>query len=252
MLRRTVYLPLSLIAHAALMALTVSQGGTSRTPSHEETIISVTWVTDPVATTPPEPQVVSPHVAGGLSHKHPYPVRAGNDTLPRDPAPRHEASPPLADPAPADSPIVAAPPRPSFVVAWPGSSGRSRDDSGAPSAAASAASGKTGSPVDGAHQGGGDSIVSEARVTERARLLSASPAAYPAEARAAEIEADVVLEIVVGSNGRVLSARVVRGAGDGLDEAALAAIKRYAFSPAKIAGAAVAVRMPWVVQFRLR
>lgn len=98
--------------------------------------------------------------------------------------------------------------------------------------------------------GGGD-VASEAEVNVPARLLSSGPLVYPPAARQAEIEIDFPLEIVVGVDGLVMSARAIGHAGYGLDEAALRAIRAYRFSPALRAGHAVRVRMRWTVQFRL-
>jgi len=83
-------------------------------------------------------------------------------------------------------------------------------------------------------------------------LLGAVSPAYPAEARAQEIEANVVLALVVSSLGAVEDARVVKGAGFGFDEAARSSIRRARFVPARHQGQAVAVRMRWTVSFRLR
>jgi TonB family protein len=94
--------------------------------------------------------------------------------------------------------------------------------------------------------------VPEREVTERARLVSSGPLRYPEAARRAELEADVALELVVGPDGRVASARVVRPAGYGLDDEAVRAVRAYRFSPARLDGRPVRVRMPWTVQFRLR
>lgn len=93
---------------------------------------------------------------------------------------------------------------------------------------------------------------SAAQVGVPARLLASAPLVYPARARAAEIEGDVEVEIVVDTRGRVVDARVARPAGYGLDEAALVAVRGYRFSPASRDGAAVRVRMRWSVQFQLR
>jgi len=92
----------------------------------------------------------------------------------------------------------------------------------------------------------------EGDVNEPARLMTPSPLVYPAAARAAAIELDFPVEIVVDPTGRVVTARPLRHAGYGLDEEALRAIRDYRFSPARRAGRAVPVRMRWTVQFRLR
>jgi periplasmic protein TonB len=88
-------------------------------------------------------------------------------------------------------------------------------------------------------------------VSSRARLLEGAPPEYPPAARAAAVEADLPLEIVVNASGAVVDARLLRHAGYGLDEAALRAIRAYRFAPAQRAGRGVSVRMRWVVDFRL-
>jgi TonB family protein len=64
---------------------------------------------------------------------------------------------------------------------------------------------------------------------------------YPAdgEGRAAEVE----LELVVGVDGVVTDAHVVTPAGNGFDEAALAAVQQVIFTPASKDGVAVAARI---------
>jgi TonB family protein len=93
---------------------------------------------------------------------------------------------------------------------------------------------------------------SETAVSAPAKLAGTVTAAYPAEARADDVEGEVALEIVVDAEGRVIDARVVKRAGHGFDDSALVAIKQYRFSPAQRDGRSVRVRMPWTVQFRLR
>lgn len=98
---------------------------------------------------------------------------------------------------------------------------------------------------------GGD-IAAESGVSVPARPLADVPIAYPARARAAEVEADVPLEIVVDERGQVRQARLLSRSGYGLDESALQAIWRFRFSPALRGGRPVPVRMHWLVHFRLR
>jgi TonB family protein len=71
---------------------------------------------------------------------------------------------------------------------------------------------------------------------------------YPEAARAAGLSAEVLLELDVSAEGRVLHARVARPAGGGFDEAALAAGRRLRFSPAEIDGKPAAV----TVEYRFR
>jgi TonB family protein len=98
----------------------------------------------------------------------------------------------------------------------------------------------------------GEAVVSEERVSAPARLAQGVLPAYPAEARAQGVEADVPLEIVVSRSGAVLSARVTHEAGSGFDGAALEAIRAYRFTPAVLDGRPTVVRMRWTMQFRLR
>jgi TonB family protein len=66
-------------------------------------------------------------------------------------------------------------------------------------------------------------------------------AEYPAngEGRTAEVE----LELVVGVDGTVTDAHVITPVGNGFDEAALAAVKQFVFTPALQDGVAVAARI---------
>jgi TonB family protein len=71
---------------------------------------------------------------------------------------------------------------------------------------------------------------------------------YPAEAKTRGIAGEVVLELELSDDGRVLDARVARPAGNGFDEAALAAARRLRFSPAEVDGKPSAV----VLEYRFR
>ena len=99
--------------------------------------------------------------------------------------------------------------------------------------------------------GAGGAPLLESSVSRGARLVSRAGVQYPAEARAAEVEASVALEIVVDRSGAVTEARVVKAAGYGFDAAALVAIRQYRFAPAERSGELVSVRMRWTVDFRL-
>jgi periplasmic protein TonB len=99
---------------------------------------------------------------------------------------------------------------------------------------------------------GGDETLPASAVSRPARLLVSPPVVYPAQARAAELEASVALEIVVDARGRVVQAQPLEHVGYGLDDAALQAVRSYIFAPAQRAGRPVRVRMRWNVLFRLR
>jgi protein TonB len=55
--------------------------------------------------------------------------------------------------------------------------------------------------------------------------------AYTEDARQAQVEGVVRVEVTVDDQGRVIQARVLKGLGHGLDEAALAAVKKMTFAP---------------------
>jgi TonB family protein len=103
-----------------------------------------------------------------------------------------------------------------------------------------------------ADSGGREQTLSANQVNVPARLLTSAPVVYPAAARAADVEANVAVEIVVDARGRVVDARTLAASGYGLDAAALRAVRAYRFSPAQRDGHAVRVRMRWNVLFCLR
>ena len=75
---------------------------------------------------------------------------------------------------------------------------------------------------------------------------------YSDEGRRGGVEGDVVMEVVVRSDGRVGSVRVLRGLGAGLDQRAADAVRQWLFSPARRHGTPVDVLVEVAVEFRLR
>jgi protein TonB len=73
---------------------------------------------------------------------------------------------------------------------------------------------------------------------------------YPQVAQAARIEGTVILEAVVGVDGRVTSVRVLRSI-PLLDQAAVDAVKRWSFTPTLLNGTPVPVAMTVTVRFAL-
>ncbi len=65
-----------------------------------------------------------------------------------------------------------------------------------------------------------------------AEILAKPLPVYTEEARRLRIEGEVLLEVVLESNGRVRVVRVVRGLGHGLDEAAVRSAEQIRFKPA--------------------
>ncbi len=73
---------------------------------------------------------------------------------------------------------------------------------------------------------------------------------FTQEARQKKIQGSVLLEVVIGKDGAVRSARVLRGVGYGLDESAVDTVtKRWLFRPATLNGQPVAVQINVDVTF---
>lgn len=87
---------------------------------------------------------------------------------------------------------------------------------------------------------------------EPPRLQREVKADYTEDARRRNVEGEVVLEIVVRSDGTVGDVRLLQGLGAGLDERAVQAVRQWRFSPARRLGAPVDVIVEVAVEFKLR
>jgi protein TonB len=213
-------------------------------PRTEDVPVDVTVVSSPDLPLPQSTQ--SPAAAPAAAPAH-APVAAHRRVVPR-PAPANppQAAAPVTVPSP---PPPADEPRLMFALS--AGTVASGPALAAPAPTSPGLTTRSSTSVSGA--GSSDTAaVGEREVDVPARLLAAAPLAYPPAARQAEIELDFPLDIVVDGGGHVVSARALTRAGYGLDEAALQGIRGYRFSPAMRAGRPVAVRMRWIVQFRLR
>lgn len=251
----------SAVAHVAFAFVSFSGGhvtsalAAAADPRSDEVEIDVP--ADPPPSQPPDPTAkphpdddhphAVPHAA--RPHTHDYPVPPSHDAHPHDPRAVHLPLAPAAhdhdhEDAPAAPVVVAPPTAPMRVTITVGTGGN-----GANGTAAGGGGGGSPAPSSG---GPSSEIVAEKSVSVPARAIVTARPVYPSAARAAEIEADVALEIVVDAGGAVVSARVARPAGYGLDDAAIQAIRRFRFAPAQRDGRAVGVRMRWVMQFRFQ
>lgn len=108
--------------------------------------------------------------------------------------------------------------------------------------------GTLGGTLGGVLGGTGDSPVLD--YDQPPRLLKQTKPVYPQEAFIKKIEGVVMLEIVIGVDGRVGRARVVRSVPQ-LDTAALQTVKQWLFSPAIKGGRPVATIAQAPVSFRI-
>jgi len=76
------------------------------------------------------------------------------------------------------------------------------------------------------------------------------PPVYPKEAQQARIQGVVIIEAVIGIDGKVTDARILRSIPQ-LDQASLDAVKQWEFTPTFLNGVAVPVIMTVTVQFTL-
>jgi len=83
-----------------------------------------------------------------------------------------------------------------------------------------------------------------------AKILDVPPA-YPAIAQAARVQGIVIIEATIGVDGVVQEARVLRSI-PLLDDAALAAVRQWRYSPTLLNGTPVPVVMTVTVTFQLR
>ena len=84
------------------------------------------------------------------------------------------------------------------------------------------------------------------------QLLKEVRADYTDEARRANVEGEVVLEIIVRRDGSVGDVKVLRRLGSGLEQRAIQAVRQWRFSPARMKGTPVDVVVEVSVEFRLR
>jgi TonB family protein len=82
-------------------------------------------------------------------------------------------------------------------------------------------------------------------------LEKRTEAAYPEEAKAQRLEANVGLELIVGDDGHVIDAKVTSPAGHGFDEAALAAARSFVFTPARQGGRPIRSSVQFTYEFHL-
>lgn len=86
---------------------------------------------------------------------------------------------------------------------------------------------------------------------ERPRLVKRVPQVYPSDAKAEGVQGLVILEVVIGTDGKVVSVDVVRRADPRLDAAAAQAVAQWEYTPTLLNGEPVEVVMTVNVTFAL-
>jgi TonB family protein len=82
-------------------------------------------------------------------------------------------------------------------------------------------------------------------------VIHSVQAEFTPEARAADFQGNVSIQLIIDSQGNPQNVHVVRHLGMGLDEKAVEAVKQYRFKPAMYQGHPVAVQMVIEVDFHL-
>ncbi len=176
--------------------------------------------------------------------------------------------PPTEAPAPGEPPPDDQAPAPEFVYTMPatGTQGTMAVRAGTgPTGKARGVRGGTGTGDGGGggppeSTGTGPRVVSVAAVKKMPQpkgdvdyIHDANQELYTAEARAAQIEGDVIVRLLIDENGEVKEAKVSKGLGYGIDEKAVAFSKRrLKFEPAiDTDDKPVAVRISWTFHFTL-
>lgn len=86
-------------------------------------------------------------------------------------------------------------------------------------------------------------------LTKAPQLLQNVEPVYPEEAKAEKLTGDVVMTVDLDAAGKVAQVLVTQSAGHGFDEAAIAAVKQFVFSPAEFNGEPAPVRLSYTQHF---
>ncbi len=232
---------LSLVAHGGLYLALHSAPAVSRAPQEANVAIEVAIVT-PAAKAPPPVQ-----------EKPPPPARKQLKRRPVKKPPEPESEIPIVAAEREKPPVADAP----AAVARVGIT----EESTAATATTSVAVGSTllGNPGEGTaaqtligRPPRPENFVPPSQVDEMPVLLEEVLAPYPRAAREAGIAGKVVLLLTIDMSGAVVEARRISGPGHGLDEAAIEAVKRFRFSPARSKGNAVATTIRYAYSFSIQ
>lgn len=106
------------------------------------------------------------------------------------------------------------------------------------------------SAAEGPDPAPGEPIVIDDKTTEPRVVTKVAPE-YTEMARKARVQGMVIVQAVIGQDGRISGTKILKGLPMGLDQQAVAAIKQWEFEPATRDGQPVAVYYNLTVEFRL-
>ena len=253
----------SVIAHAAVLALIVTSGIWAAQSVRETPRVSSTVLTDVSPYIPPGEGDQSGGGGGGGTHDK---LHASKGMAPQ--FKREQIAPPVVvlrneDPKLKVESSVVGPPEISFPKAsmmGDPFSGIVRPPSNGTGSAAGNGDGAYGGvgsgsgagigPGEGGGIGGGIYRVGVGGVSAP-RLISDPEPEYSEEGRKARHQGSVLLQVIVGTDGRLRDVRVIQPLGFGLDEKAVEAVRQWRFEPAKKNGQPVTVVVNIEVNFRL-
>ncbi len=89
-------------------------------------------------------------------------------------------------------------------------------------------------------------------LTKAPELVTFIEALYPPDAVKTGLSASVKLMITIGADGKVSDCLLAEGAGNGFDEAAIAAVKQFVFTPAEVDFKPAPVQVEYVYHFALQ
>ena len=110
---------------------------------------------------------------------------------------------------------------------------------------------KNGGPTDARDKIDGPVYQVGGSVTPPVAIHTADPK-YSKQARTAMFSGQVVVSMIVGTDGKPHNVHILRGAGMGLDEEAIKAVEQYRFKPATQNGKPVAVYVNVQVNFQIK
>jgi TonB family protein len=90
------------------------------------------------------------------------------------------------------------------------------------------------------------------RTNREAKAIQTARPAYPPMALRMGMESDVMMKIIVDSEGHVTKAEILKSGGAGFDDEALKAVRLSRFEPAQLDGQAVAAEFTFIYRFRLQ